>query len=157
MVMVMVMVKLLSWQGNFWQVRQMDLEENVDVFYWFKCVHLCRPGVWVSLVSFRVREKYQVHVKLDSRMSVWNTFYWMADRLKETSLVLVLFIEQCWINGCRWVRTIFCFSIVWWRNFVGSRGLWPKIFHPALRSISDQVRSISDHLIGTSAKWSIPN
>ena len=30
------------------QVRQMDLEENVDVFYWFKCVHLCRPGVWVS-------------------------------------------------------------------------------------------------------------
>jgi len=29
-------------------VRQMDLEENVDVFYWFKCVHLCRPGVWVS-------------------------------------------------------------------------------------------------------------
>jgi protein tyrosine phosphatase len=29
-------------------VRQMDLEDNVDVFYWFKSVHLCRPGVWVS-------------------------------------------------------------------------------------------------------------
>jgi len=29
-------------------VRQMDLEDNVDVFHWFKCVHLCRPGIWVS-------------------------------------------------------------------------------------------------------------
>ena len=29
-------------------VRQMDLEENVDVFYWFKVLHLCRPGIWVS-------------------------------------------------------------------------------------------------------------
>eukprot|EP00092_Neocalanus_flemingeri_P005720 GFUD01006160.1.p1 GENE.GFUD01006160.1~~GFUD01006160.1.p1 ORF type:complete len:1193 (+),score=156.97 GFUD01006160.1:67-3645(+) len=29
-------------------VRMMDLEDNVDVFYWFKSVHLCRPGVWVS-------------------------------------------------------------------------------------------------------------
>ena len=29
-------------------VRMMDLEDSVDVFYWFKSVHLCRPGVWVS-------------------------------------------------------------------------------------------------------------
>lgn len=29
-------------------VRQMDLEDNVDVFYWFKSLHLCRPGIWVS-------------------------------------------------------------------------------------------------------------
>ena len=26
-------------------VRMMDLEDSVDVFYWFKSVHLCRPGV----------------------------------------------------------------------------------------------------------------
>ena len=41
----------------------MDLEENVDVFYWFKCVHLCRPGVWVSLMTISIiynREKYQL-------------------------------------------------------------------------------------------------
>jgi len=29
-------------------VRMLDTEEWVDVFYWFKCVHLARPGVWVS-------------------------------------------------------------------------------------------------------------
>jgi len=29
-------------------VRMMDLEDHIDVFYWFKSVHLCRPGVWVA-------------------------------------------------------------------------------------------------------------
>ena len=29
-------------------VRMMDLEDSVDVCYWFKSVHLCSPGVWVS-------------------------------------------------------------------------------------------------------------
>ena len=39
----------------------MDLEENVDVFYWFKCVHLCRPGVWVSKAQ---KIDYFLEVKL---------------------------------------------------------------------------------------------
>jgi len=29
-------------------VRMLDTEEWVDIFHWFKCVHLARPGVWVS-------------------------------------------------------------------------------------------------------------
>ena len=51
----------------------MDLEENVDVFYWFKSVHLCRPGVWVSLVFFNLSPK--VNLPPNSQVSPDNLLF----------------------------------------------------------------------------------
>ena len=48
------------------------MQDCVDVFYWFKSVHLCRPGVWVSPDNLLFLYRVMAELCSINKVLQWN-------------------------------------------------------------------------------------